>query len=353
MAELIYTGDVEDKDLPKAPVPVRTDLKADLDNPSGYRTHPHVVKAVNAALWLGQPLLVTGAPGVGKSSIAAAVARELALGDVKTIHCRAEMSSADLFYSFDHLRRLFDVNTSKAGAPLPPMKSYIDFLPLGEAILQAAKPDAPLARTSTRSAKGLTAAKLAPKGLLENASPQSVVLIDEIDKAPRDVPNDILNEIADMKFRIPELGVEVEALPERRPIVIMTSNSEKALPDAFLRRCVYVHVPYPDLNPDGESPTMEEIVRARLGDMVDSRLFRDAFELFRRIHMQSGTAEVKPSPAVFLNWLLVLRHIADGDVSKGLAELGDAADFVGVMAQGTERLERARKAASTWQEGKN
>ncbi|MEL6463573.1 MAG: MoxR family ATPase [Pseudomonadota bacterium] len=364
MAKLYYTGEVDKKALPEAPVVVDTNLKADLDKPDDYLPHPLVVKAVNAALWLGQPLLVTGAPGVGKSSIAASVARELAWGQVKTIHCRADMVSADLFYEFDQLTRLFDVNAAAAmaretpntgetapatSAKLPDLSTYLNFHPLGEAILIAAGADAKLKKISSSATEDTLVKHIAPPSVLSAQSPQSVVLIDEIDKAPRDVPNDILNQIDAMSFRIHELGCEIKAPADRRPFVIMTSNSEKSLPEAFLRRCVYVNVPYPSLDRDGTKPTLEDIVVSRLGNVIHARLFAEAFDVFRRIFEQSASFRHRPSPAVFLNWLLVLQAEADGDMDKGLGDLGTSArDLLGVMLNDPEDLKQGQQIMDTW-----
>ena len=101
-----------------------------------------------------------------------------------------------------------------------------------------------------------------PTGYVHPGKRRSVVLIDEVEKAPRDFPNDILNEIERMYFRIPELGNRaVEADPDHYPIVLMTNNSEKSLPDAFLRRCIYYNIPFPD------AEALEAIVLARLVEL--------------------------------------------------------------------------------------
>jgi MoxR-like ATPase len=153
-----------------------------------------------------------------------------------------------------------------------------------------------------------------------------VVLIDEIDKAPRDVPNDILVEIENMQFDIPELSgagrptVRValgEAENRYRPIVVFTSNSEKALPDPFLRRCVFHHLPFPPFDAEvrgadgqvGEDQvTVESIVNARLGARFQgkdetSRRIADALGFFRYLRAEATGMERRPTRAELLDWL--------------------------------------------------
>jgi MoxR-like ATPase len=156
-----------------------------------------------------------------------------------------------------------------------------------------------------------------------------VVLIDEIDKAPRDFPNDILNEVENLYFRIPELGNRlIQADPELSPILVLTSNSEKHLPDAFLRRCIYYHISFPDRE------RLAKIVETRLGDhLKQSSPFRsDALEVFKRLRqaglgddlkqgssfldkaldifdqLRQANLRKKPATAELLNWLQVLRE---------------------------------------------
>jgi MoxR-like ATPase len=132
-------------------------------------------------------------------------------------------------------------------------------------------------------------------------------LIDEIDKAPRDFPNDILNEIENMYFRIPEMGnLKVEADPKLPPIVVITSNSEKDLPDAFLRRCVYYNVPFPD------KERLRMIVSNRLGMYVggSNRFIDDALDLFFALREDGVGLRKKPSTAEMLGWLLALKDMS-------------------------------------------
>jgi MoxR-like ATPase len=128
-----------------------------------------------------------------------------------------------------------------------------------------------------------------------------VVLIDEVDKAQRDFPNDILNEVEGMYFRIPELeNAKVQADSALAPILVLTSNSEKHLPDAFLRRCIYYHIPFPD------SERLKTIIQNHLGEFVSSTPFLEMalnfFEQLRDCGLQK-----KPATAELLNWLVTLK----------------------------------------------
>ena len=232
-------GTVRDQALP---------LAADLDvltKPAGYIADEGVSAAVNVALALGQPLLVTGEPGTGKTQLAHSIAYELGL-QLLIFNTKTTSSSRDLFYRYDALQHFQNARIHGDGeASDMDTYRYIDFEALGQAILLAMDP--------------AEANPFLPEGLRNKGPRRSVVLVDEIDKAPRDFPNDILNEVEDMRFTVRETGREFAASREYRPIVVLTSNSEKNLPDAFLRRCVYYHVPVPG------KERLEEIVARRLG----------------------------------------------------------------------------------------
>ena len=128
-----------------------------------------------------------------------------------------------------------------------------------------------------------------------------------MDKAPRDFPNDILNELEHLYFRVLELGnVKIEANPELQPIVVITSNSEKDLPDAFLRRCVYYNIPFP------QKERLAEIVTNRLGlySGGSSDFLKDALELFFKLRKSS--LRKKPATAELLGWMIALQEISGG-----------------------------------------
>src|SRR5262249_5197155 len=150
----------------------------------------------------------------------------------------------------------------------------------------------------------------------------SVVLIDEIDKAPRDFPNDLLNEVEGMFFRIPELGnARVAADPALAPILVITSNSERNLPDAFLRRCVYYHIPFPDRE------RLERIVDARLGRNAGrgEPFLDDALDLLGRLRDPSSGLRKRPATAELLGWLAALRDIAP-ELDNPLVDAPDLAE---------------------------
>ncbi|WP_133510526.1 AAA family ATPase [Candidatus Thiosymbion oneisti] len=310
MSELrFYTGRGHAE--PKAADRLPTVDPAALRAPQGYRATDRTAAAVEVALTLGMPLLVTGEPGSGKSGLAASIAWELGLGEVLRFAVKSDTESRDLFYRFDTVGRFHAANTLKEGDPGTDPGRFITFEPLGRAILLA-KPERVVREL------GVPDYAVAHPGRQR----RSVVLIDEIDKAPRDVPNDILVEIEHMQFDIPELSgagrptVHVGLEPEEnryRPIVVFTSNSEKALPDPFLRRCVYLHQQFPPFEAELEGKlsedqvTVESIVSARLGARYQgqdqtSRRIQDAVGFFRFLREQAGL-ERRPTLAELLDWL--------------------------------------------------
>ena len=232
------------------------------DHPAGYIAHPDLAEAVNTAVILRKPLLVTGKPGTGKSELAERIAWEFNLGAVLRFEAQSLSEANDLFYRFDlvgqmaaaQLARLALDQTATGVQQLENKtrpECFLCFGPLGNAIL----------RSDPGSNKDLWPIAF-PASVQSNveASP-SVVLIDEIDKAGRDFPNDLLNGIQRMEFRIRELAdrtLRAAADEHLRPIVIITSNSERDLPGPFLRRCTYFDIPDPDRD------TLRRILLARV-----------------------------------------------------------------------------------------
>ena len=207
------------------PLPAfRTNEK--LNDPQLYIPSAGLVDAVNVALTLGQPLLLTGDPGTGKTELAWHIAYQFQLGGeldeatkemvYKPLVFTAQTTSIanDLFYKYDAVGHFQYNQNNKIPLPIEEIESnYIHYNALGEAIRRQER---------------------------------RVVLIDEIDKAPRDLPNDILFAIEKLSFKVPELkNKEYKTHKALRPIILLTSNSEKNLPDAFLRRVVYYHIPPP------------------------------------------------------------------------------------------------------------
>jgi MoxR-like ATPase len=254
--------------------------------PSGYLPDQGLVDAVNVALLLGQPLLVTGEPGTGKTQLAGAVAYQLGLEEPLLFETKSTSTARDLFYTFDHVGRF---RSAQAGGGVD-VRNFLSFNALGEAILRAQDPD--------------TVRHIVPNNFPLCPPRRSVVLIDEIDKAPRDFPNDILNEIDRLFFRITELNGEIIDVQDDcyRPILILTSNSEKSLPDAFLRRCIFYFIPFPD------ESRLQQIILKRLGERItaDAPLMRDSIAFLLALRSEGTGLRKKPGTAEMLNWIAAM-----------------------------------------------
>lgn len=296
------------------PIQLPESHRDELKDAKHYLTPPDLVVAVNVALTLGMPLLITGEAGSGKSSIAARLLYELKLGsEVLSYTVKSDTQARDLFYQFDTLGRFHAANTLNPDSDAVDARRFIRFKALGLALLHAIGPD----KVSNL---------LGPYANHLNISKPTrrVVLIDEIDKAPRDVPNDILTEIEQMRLEVPELagtrsedaanaGIPVIQLTKEhakyRPIVIFTSNSERTLPEPFIRRCAYHHLQLPEYhsnnNQDEELVTIENIVAKRIGNRFTKTGFlKEAVELFEKLR-ESDSPQInrKPSLAELLDWL--------------------------------------------------
>jgi MoxR-like ATPase len=184
------------------------------NNPSLYLPSDGLVDAVNVALTLGQPLMLTGEPGTGKTQLAFHIAHFFDLGKPLRYNAQTTSTATDLFYTYDALGHFqYNQNHDKALTNDELEEKFIHYNALGAAII---------------------------------ANNRKLVLIDEIDKAPRDLPNNVLAAIEDLEFSVPQINKTYKANKNERPIIIITSNSEKNLPDAFLRRVVYFHIDFPD-----------------------------------------------------------------------------------------------------------
>lgn len=263
---------------------------AAVTSPENYRATGELATAVEVAITLGQPLLLTGLPGTGKTQLAHSIAWELGYGQrALTFETKSTSVSRDLFYHYDTLGRFQASYLAEASEnPL----DYIEYNALGKAIILA---------NPAEKVKHILPNRFQHPGPPQ----QSVVLIDEIDKAPRDFPNDLLNEIDGMFFRIPELRNETVVAPsDLRPIVIITSNSEKNLPDAFLRRCIYHHIPKPTAD------DLRQIISLRVAPFAtDERPgFDSALDLFIRLRDDNSGITKKPSTAELIAWIAVLRR---------------------------------------------
>ncbi|MCP4696261.1 MAG: MoxR family ATPase [Gammaproteobacteria bacterium] len=287
----------ETGDLPGITIPSR---------PEAYLPDPDLVAAVKVALMLGRPLLLTGDPGCGKTHLAYHLAADKNLPSPLRFDTKSISSARDLFYTYDAIGHFHAAQVTKDREGDPDPMPHITPNALGLAILL------------TRTAEELKKQKVDLSPLLGNIDLEkyrppcrSVVLIDEIDKAPRDFPNDILTEVENLSFRIPELDntlrISIKPDPKLRPVVVLTSNSEKHLPDAFLRRCVYYDIQFP-----GEA-MLRRIIDAHLGELAKTRAvrFNEALRFFLELRQDRRGLKKKPATAELLNWLLVLNEILD------------------------------------------
>lgn len=272
------------------------------NRPENYVLTPELQRAVRVAVALRQPLLITGEPGTGKTQLAYKVAQDLSkrnenfLDEPLLFSTKSGAGARDLFYTYDAVRHFHDANI-KNEQGLKPTSHYIALQALGKAIAltRADEPDAQAYLPDALHGK--------PQG--------SVVLLDEIDKAPRDFPNDILLEIENYRFQIQETDTVIEKNPEYPIIVILTSNSEKNLPDAFLRRCVFYHIPFPD------QKQLLEIVKARLGE--DSTYAQEEFISYF-LDLRKRMTKKKPATSELIAWLRMLEI-------EGFITEGDTPDF--------------------------
>jgi MoxR-like ATPase len=248
-----------------------------------YLTDPGLEAAVNAALVLERPLLVKGEPGTGKTLLATAIAEALGL---ELIHwpVKSTTRAQDGLYVYDTVQRLYDARFGDVGAEgVKDIRRYIKLGPLGRAL---------------------------------KAEKRVVLLIDEVDKADLEFPNDLLHEIDRMRFVVSETGDEVVA--KERPVVIITSNNEKELPDAFLRRCVFHFIDFPE--PD----LMKRIVRVH-HPAIDEQIVEQAIAAFYEVR---GIPRVRkrPSTSELVDWIAVLASAGVG-ADRIRAEL----PFTGVL----------------------
>lgn len=259
-----------------------------LRDPEGYRASPSLANAVNVALALHMPLLITGEPGTGKTQLAYRLAAELGKTEVLRFDTKSSSQANDLFYQFDSIRQFAQSQlNASTGKPLPEPREFLQLAAMGHSILRTLDPD--------------LVEKRLGKNVRHETPSSSIVVIDEIDKAPRDFPNDLLNQIENLEFFVPELGYKFTANRNFSPIVIITSNSEKQLPDPFLRRCVYHHIELPN-----EKTEIEKILCARLQRInLKGTAYDKALEFFIKLRVHPKL-DKKPSTSELLDWLRAL-----------------------------------------------
>jgi MoxR-like ATPase len=278
-----------------------------IEHPANYAASEDLVHAVNTAIALSKPLLVTGNPGTGKSQLAERIAWEFNLGPVLRFEAQSLSEANDLFYRFDLVDYLARVEMHKAAGaigPKPQPQESLRLGPLGEAIVRsdpAKHPDL------VRAALGEDPEKLQPR--------PSVVLIDEIDKASRDFPNDLLNGIERREFTIREVKVDpVVANQKLPPIVIITSNSERDLPAPFLRRCTFFHIADPTQETLAEilvrkfSPFTKQDGALRSKELPPfyTQLLQE-FWTYREDHRES--LQYVPGTSELIDWTQALIHL--------------------------------------------
>jgi MoxR-like ATPase len=225
-----------------------------------YIATDDLMLAVNSAMVLGRPLLVKGEPGTGKTMLAEEVASALGM-PLFQWHVKSTTKAQQGLYEYDAVSRLRD---SQLGDPR--VHDIANYIVKGK-LWEAFESDA-----------------------------QSVLLIDEVDKADIEFPNDLLRELDRMEFYVYETRQLVQA--KKRPMIIITSNNEKELPDAFLRRCFFHYIRFPDRD------TLEQIVNVHYPD-IKSSLVKEAMEVFFGVREIQGLKK-KPSTSELLDWLKIL-----------------------------------------------
>ena len=250
-----------------------------------YQPDPDLVDAVNVALAVGAPLLLTGEPGTGKTQVAHYLAWYFGIKEnLFSLFVRSTTTAEDLLYRFDAVAYLHAANDPGRRGERVGKGKFVDPGPLWKAY----------------EAKG-----------------PAVVLIDEIDKAPRDFPNDLLNVLDQHEFHVAETGETVRRTGGPPPVVVITSNSERRLPEPFLRRCVFHHIEFTE-------DLLRRAVAARAGDFPDlPEPVREA-AIGRFLEIRGRDLRKKPAIAELLVWLTVLSAhggVGTEDLAGPLREL--------------------------------
>lgn len=265
---------------------------SDFRGSSKYVVSDELMNAVNIAIALEKPLLIKGEPGTGKTMLAESISDGLGK-DLVIWNIKSTTKAQDGLYVYDTVQRLYDSQFGEGN--VQDIKKYIKMGKLGEAF------------TSDK---------------------QVVLLIDEINKADLEFPNDLLWELDKMEFYIPETKETVKT--KKRPIVIITSNAEKELPDAFLRRCIFHYIEFPS------EEKMKEIIDVHYPDL-DQKLLAQAMETFYWIR---GLKEIqkKPSTSELLDWIQALT-LSGIDV----AEIDKTVPYAGVLLKKNQDIDAMKE----------
>ena len=253
-----------------------------------YLASPELRDAVNVAVALERPLLIKGEPGTGKTMLAEAIAEGLGL-ELLTWNVKSTSKGRDGLYVYDTVARLNDARFGDRD--IRDISRYIKLGPLGESF---------------------------------RAEQRVVLLIDEIDKADMEFPNDLLHELDRMSFHVDETGETVTAA--RRQIVVITSNNEKELPDAFLRRCVFHYIAFPDRE------LMRDIVQVHHPGL-EEELLREVLIAFYWLREQTELRK-RPSTSELIDWIAALRRAGIG---KDAIE--EKLPFLGVLLKHEQDLD--------------
>ena len=253
-----------------------------------YVVTKELMNAVNVSIALQKPLLIKGEPGTGKTMLAEAISKSLGM-ELIIWGIKSTTKAQEGLYVYDTVQRLYDSQFGEGN--VADIKQYIKLGKLGEAF---------------------------------NSDKQVVLLIDEIDKADLEFPNDLLWELDKMEFYINETKETIKT--KHRPLVIITSNAEKELPDAFLRRCIFHYIEFPD------QEKMAEIIKVHFGD-IDRKLQEKALEAFYEIRKMDAIQK-KPSTSELLDWIQALM-ISGVDIKH----LSDDMPFIGVLLKKNQDIE--------------